>query len=280
MNELLVKMKYLYPSLTRAEKEVEAYIEHHISSIPDMTLYMLSEESKTSEATILRFCRKLGYSSYVQFKHDCAAYGMETSPDSKCRIHRDDRMEEIFEKLLSSVTQSLRNTRILFSEKSYEQALQAILQANQVVFVATGDAVSICELASAKFNRVGIRAFVCSNTAYQYETTMRLTGQDVLIALSASGHSHNIVQSAKLAKNCGATVISITQSAKSPLLLHTNISLITSSLDMTTGRDSICKRVSELLVLESFYLGIIARGPLNYNKMLQCTLASFELNSD
>ena len=280
MNELTVKLQYLLPSLPRAEKKAADFFVQNMDSIQDMTLHMVSEESQASEATILRLCRKMGYSSFVHFKQVCAQHNFDNSHQLFEHVHKQDNISQIFDKVIFSVKQSLDYTRTLFDQETYQNALNAILNAHTLCFVATGDAVSVCTLASSKFNRVGIPSIVCSNPSYQYETAMRLTSKDVLIALSASGRSKNIVQSTKLAKESGAVTIVITQSAKSPILHYTDISLITSTIDMTSARDTMCKRITELTILETLYLGVICHGSLDYDKMLQYTLESFEMNTD
>jgi len=277
MNQLTVKLQFLIPTLPRAEKIVAEYMLDNIPFVSDMTLNMLSDESSVSEATILRLCRRMGFSNFIQLRQAFACAAIEDPTESPEAINAADSMTDICNKVIHSITQSLENTRVFFSEE-YDRALEAILKARSVYFFATGDALSSCLYASAKFNRVGISAYVCSDVVYQYETALRLTEQDVAIAISNSGRSSNIVRSLKLAKEHNAFTISITQAGKSPLLRHSDIGLFTAAIDTTIGRDSVTKRVTELAILESFYLGIINKGSKDYKGMLQNTMLSSELN--
>lgn len=277
MNSLTVKLEYLIPTLPRAEKNVAKYMLANIQLISDMTLNLLADETGVSDATILRLCRRMGFSNFIQLRQAFALAAIADPVETPEAISPDDTMVEICNKTIHSIVQSLENTKVFFSAE-YDRALEAILGARSVYFFATGDALSVCAWASAKFNRVGIQAAVCADVVYQYETALRLSPGDVAIAISNSGRSLNVVRSQKLAKEQGAFTICITQAGKSPLQKHSDISLFTAAVDATIGRDSVTKRVTEQAILEAFYHGIIHKGAKDYKTMLQKTMLSSELN--
>ncbi|MDD5017534.1 MAG: MurR/RpiR family transcriptional regulator [Eubacteriales bacterium] len=277
MNEQVVKLEFLIPTSPRAEKAVAEYMLNNISLISDMTLATLSEETSTSEATILRFCKRMGFANFIQLRQAFALASVEDSVDSPEAVSYSDSMVTICDKTIHSICHSLENTKVFFSDQ-FDQALDAILNAKSVYFFATGDALCSCTFACAKFNRVGISSTVCSDVVYQYETALRLTDKDVAIAISNSGRSSNVVRSIKLAKERNAFTICITQAGKSPLIKYSDVSLFTAPVELTIGRDSVTKRVIELAILESFYLGIINKGTKDYKQMLQNTMLSSEMN--
>lgn len=65
---------------------------------------------------------------------------------------------------------------------------------------------------------------------------------------------------------------------RSPLTKYCDISLYSSSVDMSIGRDSVTKRIVEMIILEALYLGVINSGPNDYKQMLQNTMLSSEMN--
>lgn len=277
MNALTVKLQFLIPTLPRAEKDVAQYMLANIGLVSDMTLNMLADETAVSDATILRLCRRMGFANFIQLRQAFALAAIEDPVETPEAIGRNDSMAEICNKVIHSIAQSLENTKVFFTDE-YDRALAAILKAKAVYFFATGDALATCFWASAKFNRVGVPATVCSDVVYQYETALRLTPEDVAIGISNSGRSSNIVRSLKLAKENDAFTIAVTQAGKSPLLKHCDIGLFTAAVETTIGRDSVTKRITELAILEAFYLGIIYKGEKDYKTMLQKTMLSSELN--
>lgn len=279
MNDLSVKLNFLIPSLPRAEKAVAQYMLDNFAQISDMTLITLANETATSEATVIRLCKSLGYSSFVQLRQAFAMVSASESSSSELEsVKHSDPMDTIFDKVIRSFVQSLSNTRVLLSD-SYDKALEAIINARSVCFFSIGDSQPICELASIKFQRIGITCFAPKDVMLQYEAAMRCGSEDVVIAISNSGRSSNVVKSTKLAKQRGATTICITQTGRSPLLKFTDINLFTSSIDLTIGRDSMCKRVVALAIIEALYLGVIAHGTGDYKTLLTNTMETFEINS-
>lgn len=278
MNSLTVKLQFLIPTLPRAEKNVAEYMLENLNEISDMTLNMLADETDVSDATILRLCRRMGFGNFIQLRQAFACAAIEDPVETPEAVGHSDSMTEICNKVIHSITQSLQNTRVFFSDEEYERALEAILKARAVYFFATGDALSVCAWACAKFSRVGIPTTLCSDVVYQYETALRLTPDDVAVGISNSGRSSNVVRAIRLAKENDAFTIGITQAGKSPLQKHCDISLHTAALETTLGRDSVTKRITEMAILEAFYLGIINKGPQDYKTMLQKTMLSSELN--
>ncbi len=277
MNSLTVKLQFLIPTLPRAEKNVAEFMLANLNDISDMTLNMLAEETTVSDATILRLCRRMGFSNFIQLRQAFACAAIEDPVESPEAVSHTDTMTEILGKVIHSMVHSLENTKA-FCSQEYDRALAAILRAKRVYFFATGDALATCAWCAAKFNRVGVHAVVVSDVVFQYETALRLTGDDVAIGISSSGRSSNVVRAMKIAKENNAFTICITQAGKSPLQKNCDIALFTASLDTTIGRDSVTKRTTELAILEAFYLGIINNGSLDYKTMLQKTMLSSDLN--
>lgn len=59
MNELMVKLRFLIPTLPRAEKAVAQALLEKPELICLMTLAELARETDSSDASIIRFCRKM-----------------------------------------------------------------------------------------------------------------------------------------------------------------------------------------------------------------------------
>jgi DNA-binding MurR/RpiR family transcriptional regulator len=55
-------------NLKPSEKKVAGYILSNADKLSDLSIIQLAKISKTSETTIVRFCRTLGYKGYQDFK--------------------------------------------------------------------------------------------------------------------------------------------------------------------------------------------------------------------
>ena len=253
MNDLFVRIRFLLPSLPRAEKAIASALLENPEAITHLTLAEIARESGSSEASIIRFCKRMGYDGYSSMKEDfirALAEGME--------IHSED-----------SNVQMLSDTLVLADDENYEKALDALLKAREIHFFGVGDAFAVCQLAYMKFGRLGIPCSVHSDVMLQMMTAGNLTSEDVALAVSYEGRSRNVVEAMKIAKERGAVTISITKMNKSPLLRYTDISLFTAVNDLTVGRDKVTRRVSDQFILDALYLGYTTKINKGYKKQLQ-----------
>lgn len=269
MNDLFVRIRFLLPSLPRAEKAIASALLENPEAITHLTRAEIARESGSSEASIIRFCKRMGYDGYSSMKEDfirALAEGMEIHSED---IKVSDDMKTILKKVYQSNVQMLSDTLVLADDENYEKALDALLKAREIHFFGVGDAFAVCQLAYMKFGRLGIPCSVHSDVMLQMMTAGNLTSEDVALAVSYEGRSRNVVEAMKIAKERGAVTISITKMNKSPLLRYTDISLFTAVNDLTVGRDKVTRRVSDQFILDALYLGYTTKINKGYKKQLQ-----------
>lgn len=277
MNELLVKIRFLIPSLPRAEKAFAQALLENPEAITQLTLAAIAAESGSSEASIIRFCKRMGYHGYSGLKEAFTAAIAEGEEIHEEGIEETDGIEVILKKVFQSNVQTLQNTMVLAND-GYQAALDAIISAKSIHFFGVGDAFAACQFAFMKFCRLGIPCSAYSDVMLQYITADNLWPGDVALAISYEGRSRNVVQAMKIAKLRGATTISITKMNKSPLLKYTDISLFTSVSDLTVGRDKVTRRVADQFILDVLYLGYITKTKRDYSKRLKRTQTAIDCN--
>ena len=248
MNDLFVRIRFLLPSLPRAEKAIASALLENPEAITHLTLAEIARESGSSEASIIRFCKRMGYDGYSSMKEDfirALAEGMEIHSED---IKVSDDMKTILKKVYQSNVQMLSDTLVLADDENYEKALDALLKAREIHFFGVGDAFAVCQLAYMKFGRLGIPCSVHSDVMLQMMTAGNLTSKDVALAVSYEGRSRNVVEAMKIAKERGA---------------------VTAVNDLTVGRDKVTRRVSDQFILDALYLGYTTKINKGYKKQLQ-----------
>lgn len=277
MNDLLVKIRFLLPSLPRAEKAIAQALLENPDAITHMTLAEISRESGSSEASIIRFCKRMGHDGYSSLKEAfirTIAEGTELQSEG---IDVSDDMSTILKKVFQSNVQTLSDTLVL-ADEGYEQALQALLRAKSIHFFGTGDAFAVCQLAFMKFSRLGLVCSAHSDVMLQLVTAGNLGPDDVAIAISYEGRSKNVVQAMKIAKEAGATTICITKMNKSPLMKYIDISLFIAVNDLTVGRDKVTRRVADQFILDALYLGYTTKVGKNFSAHLKQIQTAIDCN--
>ena len=276
MHELLEKITKLSSSLPRAERTIAEALMENPEAIERMTLAEISRESGTSEASIIRFCRRLGYSGYTAFK-EAFTQANHREPASLISIAADDDMSVILNKLYKNNLEVLSET-LAIAENPYEDVLAVLLRARSINFFAVGDAYMAAKLSYIKFRRLGVECSAEEDIMMQMITASNLTRNDVAIAVSYEGRSRNVVDAMKIAKQRGATTISITRRDKSPLLDYTDIRLLVSAKDLTIGRDKITRRIADQFILEALYLGYDARTGRRNREQIRYTQQAIDCN--
>lgn len=277
MNELFVKIRFLLPSLPRAEKAFADALLENPEAITHLTLAEIARESGSSEASIIRFCKRMGHSGYTALKEEFVKALAEGNEIQAEGIEVTDDMKTILKKVYQSNVQTLSDTLVLAGEE-YEKALEALLAAREIHFFGVGDAYAVCQLAQMKFGRLGIGTSAHSDVMLQMTASGNLTDKDVAVAVSYEGRSKNVVEAMRIAKRAGATTISITKMNKSPLLKYTDIGLFIAVNDLTVGRDKVTRRVSDQFILDALYLGYTTRMNKNYKKQLKKIQVAIDSN--
>src|SRR5690606_19094788 len=67
-NNLLNTVNSMYPTLHEAERKVAEYVIKEYFNVIDMSVSELSEQCEVSEATIVRFCKRIGLKGFHHFK--------------------------------------------------------------------------------------------------------------------------------------------------------------------------------------------------------------------
>ena len=62
-----------YSEMFQAEKKVADYILKHPEEVVELNIAELAKRSETSDATVIRMCRHVGYSGFYQMKISLAS---------------------------------------------------------------------------------------------------------------------------------------------------------------------------------------------------------------
>ncbi|MDP4133956.1 MAG: MurR/RpiR family transcriptional regulator [Bacillota bacterium] len=255
MNRTLLQIKVLYKDMGKSEKKIADWIMDHPDALLPLSITELAEKSDSSEATIVRFAKRLGLSGYQELKISIA------QENSKKVINQDvnvkDSCFEVFEKVSNDIYCSLEMTKKVIDKDMLDQAAKAILEARQIVIFGLGNSASIALDAGHKFFRAGCNAVPYSDNHMQVIAASHLSDTDLAIGISHSGSSKDIVDALKIAKENGAKTIAITNYGKSPIVKHSDIVLFTSSPETQYTILGLNSRIAALAIIDSLYSYIV-----------------------
>ncbi len=257
MDRVSLNIKLLYNDMGKAEKQIADWIFENPGKIISLSIVELAEQCKCSEATIVRFSKRLGLSGYQELKISLAAEN-GGSPIST-HITADDSVGGIYEKVCNDIYLSLEKTKKSLDVNQLSKAAEKICKADRIVLFGLGNSASIAIDASHKFLRAGLNAVAYSDNHMQVIASSKLCENDVAIGISHSGSSKDIIDALKIAHEHGASTISITNSGKSPILKYSDIVLSTSSDETQYNILALNSRIAQLAIIDTLYFYTVYR---------------------
>ncbi len=251
INDIIAKA---LPSLTPAHRHMADYVLAHSFRAATMTIDELADATNVSVATANRFARTLGFSSFPAFRAELVrGYESALAPVEKLRseLSRRSTCAEIMAASLQDNQNNIDTIRTSLPAETCEQIVGAILGARRILVAGNGNSAYLASLLAHGLNlhcdQVQSLSDIggASNCA---RTLFKLQKQDVVIVICFPRYVKDSIIIARMAKECGALIIALTDSPTSPLAALGDINLyIPSASRFTATSDSTVHAVIEAL---------------------------------
>ena len=252
---MLSQIESILPELSKAEYKVATYILAHPQQTMNRHIGELSKEIGVSEPTIIRFCRTLGLDGYKSFKLSLAQTLPPSGNQLLVDINQSDSPLKIGHKIIDSAIASLQETRKHLDNPALGKAVDALLRATRIEFYGQGGSGIVANDAQQKFFRLGTPVVAYSDPYIHCVSATLLTSDCVVVAVSHSGSSKDLLHSVELAKANGATIIAIT-AGQSVLASIADIVLPIDVQEDSTHYAPIKSRMSQLVLLDTLAIAI------------------------
>lgn len=236
-----------YHLLTKSEKKVADYILTTGKKIIYSTMSDVKQQTKVGDATIIRFCQKLGFSGFSDLKIEIAKEDFSSQKEQK-------KVDKFYDEILNSLKDVLDATTQLIDETELERAIQAISQASTIFIFGVGLSGNTGLDLETMFLRVGIHARAVIDPHIQAQVASLLDENAVVIIFSLSGKTKDTYDSLNIARSNGAKSIAITNYLNSPIGQLADIVLRTSVEEFLNG-GSLAGKISQLYLCDLLVQG-------------------------
>lgn len=237
--------------LTGSEKKVADYILENYMRVLNYTVMELAEKADVSDATVVRFCRSVGYKGFQDLKINLAQDAIVPYKHLNNSLEEEDTPEQIVSKVVRSEIETLEETLHILDVQELESAAKAIKNAKRVVFFGAGGSAMVAHDALHKLLKIGIRCIVEEDADIQAMESALLEEGDVAIGISHSGTNKGVLDCLRNAKANGAITIGLTTYGKSPLQRMCDHVLMTSTKETVFKSESVTARIAQLAVIDS-----------------------------
>lgn len=259
MEKTLLNIKLLYDKMGKAEKKIADFLLKNPSDILPLSITEFAEKCGASEATLVRFSRRLGLEGYQQLKISIAQEENVYSLNEN--ISEDDSAFEVFSKVCDDVYSSLEKTKKSIDKKALQACCELLCNAENIYVFGLGNSSPVAQDIAHKLLRLGLRAYAYTDNHMQAIVAAHLTENDVAIGISHSGSSKDVVQTLQLAKNNGAKTVAVTNIGKSPVDKVSDVILRTVSDETNYSILGLTSRIAQLAIIDAVYSYLVCHLP-------------------
>lgn len=204
----LEKIQYFKNTFSKSDKKVCAYIISHPQEVEDITITRIAENAGVSTSAVLRFCQRLGYSGYSEFRYDFLKTYYYAEIEKNTNI-----MDDYINNYLTAVSE--------LKKIPEEKILETVRLINQAEYINTLGSVN-SSLPAMKFYydfiSLGKRVLPLTGALTPW-VNASLTKNDLIIIFSATGGIANdsCQDFLTYAQNLGCNIILITCSKKTKI---------------------------------------------------------------
>lgn len=240
-------------SLSNQGRKVADYCQTHKNEIINQSVAEISDICGVSQATVVRFCKTLGFNGLKEFK--IAVGGPYRSPqNSDTPILWEDSSQEIFKKAYLKVMAELE---ISFKENNatlFSKCGEIIAAAEEIIVVGIGGSATVANYFKTEFMRLGKRIEAYTD---QYSIShlgyFNRPGQ-VMIAVSCSGETEELVKLAAFKKETGTEVLAFTAAAGSRLANLADYTILSQRSPVFCDDHDSYGRIAQITLITTLYL--------------------------
>ncbi len=268
MQNILSTIQTSKSSLRKSEKKVAEYVLKHPEKVIKSSITSLAEKADTSEPTVIRFCRQIELSGFMDLKLKIAQC-MPQARQSLENVDFDDSVPEVVNKIFHSAQETMSSTYRHLNMEDIEEAVDILSKAERIEFYgAGGSGVLACD-AQHKFFRLGIPCIAYVDPHMQSMSAALLCERHVVIVFSHSGATTDTIESARIASSSGAKVIGIQGEEKTPLSKYCNIVLASNSEEVALRLAPMTSRLAQLAIVDALMVAVALKGGGRVNRNLE-----------
>ncbi len=251
---------YYKQNATESEKEVLRYLINNTREAVEMDIHTMAKKCFCSPATIIRVCKKNGFSGFKDLKH-----ALQNDINFSQQLNQvnltssaDEKLPNIVANVLNANISAIQNVYNLLDFEELNQIVTLLLSSRYIYLYGIGASFLVSKDLQQKFERINKRTFLYEDIHLQLVSSTNLEKDDIAIIVSYSGLTKEIIEITKNVKMCGGKVIAITKYGTSRLSSLSDYNLFVPTLEKPLRVGASSSRVSQLSVVDILYNAYIS----------------------
>ena len=261
VNTVLATLRGVLPNLSKSEARVAREAMTNPAYTSTSTIGELARRCDTSETTVIRLCRTIGFSGYPEFRLALAvaAAASGDSPYVSGEILPDDSTEQVVRKVTGADARAIADTAKQVSIESLEQAAEAIGRARRIDLFGAGASGFVAQDLQLKLHRIGLMSHAFADAHSAIGSASLLCPEDVAVGLSHTGSTRDTVRYLQVARNAGATTIAVTNHPRAEVATTADILVTTAAQETTFRSGAMASRIAQLTLVDVLFVLVAQR---------------------
>ncbi|MBS6999342.1 MAG: MurR/RpiR family transcriptional regulator [Lachnospiraceae bacterium] len=210
---VLEVIKENYNCIFSAEKKVADFVLKNPQKTVDSNVSELAKQSGVSDATVVRMCHHIGYTGYYEFRITLAKDLGRQQYETVNRVQTHDEVEKQFREYAENIIAIGRR----IDADAMWNCVNLLKSCKQAHLLSVGNTCPLTQYMGFRLGRLGIKSTYNVAAEYFLNNVNLADSDDILVAISQSGTSKQVIQGLELGKEKGLKAIAITAYANSPV---------------------------------------------------------------
>ena len=263
--------------LTRSGHAVADYLLQHADEAQYLSISSLARECNVAEATVFRFCRALGFDGYHEMRIALAQANATGTMSSQRELQPGASTEALFEHASARLFTAINGTQNALSVEAVDEAARMLREAKQVFCFGQGGSMLLANDICARFSSLSTKFRTSGDSHLQLLTASLMNEADVVLFVSYSGATRDMMETLRTAKAAGAKIILLTHYEDSPGASLADVVLRCGAQESPLDSGSIPIKVAVLYVGEVLVLRYILDSPEQANTAQELTSEALTL---
>ena len=254
------RIRDVYPGLSKSEKAVADYVFSHLTQVPRMSIRDIQEAAAVSAPTVCRFCHSMGFTGFKEFKISLA----EQSTSFRDYFEVDStegksEQRQLVEKLLRSEKETIAGALAAMDYDVLESATEKIIGAGCICLFGCSTSYDICRDLQRRLMRLGLNVFAHNEYHEAAVQLTRFTPRDLLICVTQSGNTQEVLNTAQVAVRHQVKVMVITANPTSRVGRLGSLVLRTYMPERLENRLGLTTRIAQIAAADALYMSVAHR---------------------
>jgi len=256
------------PSLPRGDRKVAEKILEDPSGVIHLTVGELAQRAGTAESTVVRCSRKLGYRGYQDLKIHLARETADGHSNVAMTLSSDASSFDALRTVLAIEAEVLADISSSIDRDSFERAVDYLHDAGRILLIGFGSSSIVCQEAEHRLLSIGLDVSAPEAQNHMLLASTRMRPGDVMLCVSHTGATTEILRLAEHARQHDARVVAISSFARTPLARVADVALVAGGRDLDFSFGALSGRTAHLVVLDALYAALALRRPEQASKSL------------